>query len=154
MVTPLHNERRCCVHRLQKFWRLFNCKISRKPVYIQHSVNNLKTKNLSQMVVIFFVIYQCSTYVPMTTFMCQKAMKANKIKMREGSHYLCLPSIFSIKHYSRTTKLKLPLMATLFWAMQPCRLVQIYQCFMGVYCIYFFILNREAVHCSTMLVNF
>lgn len=52
MVTPLHNERRCCVHRLQKFWRLFNCNISRKPVYIYNFVSNLNTKNVSQTMVV------------------------------------------------------------------------------------------------------
>lgn len=53
-------------------------------------------------------------------------MKANQIQRTESSHYLRLPFIFSIKHYLRRPKLKLPLMATVFWAMQLCRLVKIY----------------------------
>jgi hypothetical protein len=45
VVTPLHNERRCCVHRLEKFWRFFNWQASRKYTHIKKCIiSSLITK--------------------------------------------------------------------------------------------------------------
>jgi hypothetical protein len=123
MITPLHNERRCCIHRLQKFWRLFNCKISRMPVYITFGKQSENKKSITDGGCC--VICQCSSYVHSIIIMGQKTIKTSKIQRRRSSHYLCLLPFFSIKHYLRRPKLKLPLMTTVFWAMQSCRLVQI-----------------------------
>ena len=44
-------------------------------------------------------------------------------------------------------------MATAFWAMQLCRLKQIYVS-QGCTASIYFTLNSEAIHCATMLVHF